>query len=750
MAGNIKGITIEFDGNTTKLSKALSQIRSESRSVDGELKKIDRSLKFNPKNVDLWRQKQTVLKDAIKKTEDNLKQLKDQQKKLDASGVNRNTSEYRELEREILKCENQLKRYKDQAKKIPTAEIAANAEAIKEMGNKWQAVGGKIKAVGDGLTQYVTLPLLAAAGAAGVAWKSFDEGLDTIIKKTGATGDAVDDMEEILKNLSTSIPTDFTTAGNAIGEVNTRFGVTGQELEDLSGQFLKFAKLNDTDVTTSIDQVQKALASYGLGAEDAAAYLDRLNRVGQETGVSVDKLEQGIVTNATAFQEMGLSIDQATVFMGQLEKSGANSESVMSGLRKALKNATAEGIPLDEALSSLQKTIETGEGGVYGLQEAYDLFGKSGDQVFNAVKNGTLDFEALGAVVEDAGGSVSDTFDEIQSPTDEFTKTMNDLKIVGMELAETALPYVQLALEKLKSIIENLKAKWEELSPEQQDMILKIAAIVAVVGPLLSMLGSLVMTIGMIMVVGAPLLAFLSGFAVPIMAAISAIAGLVSAGVLLYRNWDTIKAKGQELLANITAKFNEIKNKVTSTISTMVSTVTNKWNALKSTASRVFEGIKTAITRPIETAKNTLQGIIERIKGFFPINIGDFVKLRIPTVTLSGGKAPWGIGGKGQLPSFHVSWHAQGGIFDTPTIFATPNGFQGVGESGAEAILPLDELWQNMDRMADSIVNGVIQGQMITGASQPINITLYAFPGGAKMEEWVVNTYDTGKRKRGR
>ena len=749
MAGTVKGITIEFDANTTKLSKALSQVRSESRAVDSELKKIDRSLKFNPKNVDLWKQKQLVLREAIKKTEDNLKRLKDEQKKLDTSGVDRNSAEYRNLEREILKCENQLKRYQDQERKMPTPEIAANAEAIRGMGEKWQEVGGKIKSAGDNLTKYVTAPIVALAGASGVAWKQFDEGLDTIVKKTGATGEALEDMEGILKNVSTSIPTDFATAGQAIGEVNTRFGLTGQSLEDLSEQFIMFAKLNNTDVSTSIDQVQKALSAYGLGAEDAGAFLDRMNQVAQQTGVSVDKLEAGIIQNATAFQEMGLNVDQATVFMGQLEKSGANSETVMNGLRKALKNATKDGIPLNDALAELQKTIETGEEGVFGLQEAYDMFGKSGDQIFGAVKKGTLDFNALGLAVEDAGGSVADTFDEIQSPAEDFQKSLNELKIVGMELAETAMPYIQIALEKLSEIITTLREKWESLSPGQQDMIIKIGALVAVLGPLLSIIGSLIMTIGTIMTVGAPVLALISGAAIPIMAAVAAIAGLVSAGILLYRNWDTIKQKAEELLQNLSTKFTEIRNKVSSAVSGMVSNVTARWNALKATATRVFEGIKTAITRPIETARNTLQGIIERIKGFFPINVGDILKLRIPTISITGGKAPWGIGGKGSLPTFHVNWHAQGGIFTTPTIFATPNGFQGVGEAGAEAVIPLDELWYNMDRMADSIVNGVIQGQRMANATQPINITLYAFPGGAKMEEWVVNTYDAGKRKRG-
>ena len=57
--------------------------------------------------------------------------------------------------------------------------------------------------------------------------------------------DFVNGMKAVLEGVTTPIPTDFETAGAAIGEVNTRFGLTGDALEDLSGQFVKFAKLND-------------------------------------------------------------------------------------------------------------------------------------------------------------------------------------------------------------------------------------------------------------------------------------------------------------------------------------------------------------------------------------------------------------------------------------------------------------------------------------------------------------------------
>ena len=88
-----------------------------------------------------------------------------------------------------------------------------------------------------------------------------DAGLDIVAQKTGATGDELEDMCQIVKDLATEIPTDFETAGAAVGEVNTRFGLTGQALDDLSAKFIKFAQLNDTDVSTSIDNVSSVMGS---------------------------------------------------------------------------------------------------------------------------------------------------------------------------------------------------------------------------------------------------------------------------------------------------------------------------------------------------------------------------------------------------------------------------------------------------------------------------------------------------------
>lgn len=355
-----------------------------------------------------------------------------------------------------------------------------------------EAISSKMSSAGDALTKGITAPIAAIGVAAVAAWNEVDAGLDTIITKTGASGEALEEMNGILEDITTSIPTDFETAGAAIGEVNTKFGATGQALEDLSSKYIKFAKLNGTDVSKSVDVTSKALAAFGLGAEDAGALLDALNATGQATGASVDSLASSLTANAPAFQELGLSIEQATVMLGQLEMSGANSETVMGGLRKALKNAAEDGIPLDQALSDLQDTILNGKDGVDGLTASYDLFGKSGDAIYNAVKNGTLDFQNLGGAIEDFGGSVDETFDATLDPMDEMTTTLNQLKLTGSDLVVAAGPLITDILGGLATGATAVTEAWRSLSPEMQTTVVAIAGVAAAAGPILSIGGAII------------------------------------------------------------------------------------------------------------------------------------------------------------------------------------------------------------------------------------------------------------------
>ena len=356
-----------------------------------------------------------------------------------------------------------------------------------------ESLGKSMTSAGTALTKGVTGPLTAIGAAAVSSWKSVDEGLDTIIQKTGASGEAMEEMEGILKDITTSIPTDFATAGAAIGDVSSLFGVTGKELEELSGQFLKFSQVNGTNVSSSIKSVQGAMAAFGMDASDASDALDILNKVGQDTGVPMDQLASALLSNGTALQEMGFGFNTATGFLANLQKSGVDSSAVMTGMKKALQNATKEGKPLGEALGEIQKKMVGAGSDTEAAQAAMELFGnKAGPAIAAAVRDGRLSFDELSNSVTDWGDSVSTTFEDTKDPMDDFTTTMNEMKILGSDIVESAGPILVDILGSIADGASKAAEAWNGLDPEMQETIIKIAGIAAVAGPLLAIGGKIV------------------------------------------------------------------------------------------------------------------------------------------------------------------------------------------------------------------------------------------------------------------
>lgn len=376
----------------------------------------------------------------------------------------------------------------------------AGEEAGKAAGQSMgKSMGDTMTSAGGALTKGVTAPITAIGAASVAAWKEVDLGLDTIVQKTGASGEALDGMHDILNNITTSIPTDFATAGAAIGEVNTRFGLTGEALEDLSGRFVKFAKLNNQDVSGSVDSVSKMMAAFGLSADDAGKMLDALNVVGQQTGVDVGSLSETVAANAKQFQEMGLSAEEAAAFIGATSMAGLDSSTAMMGMKTAMKNATEEGKTLDEVLAEFEGTMGSNATESDKLAAAYELFGtRAGAAIENAVSNGTLSLSDFDASLGDFEGSVNDTFAGTVGPMDEFQTTLNNLKIAGTDLVNSAGPLVTDLLTKATEGIEKLTEAWNGLSPEMQETIIKVAGIAAVAGPLLMIGGGIISAISTI------------------------------------------------------------------------------------------------------------------------------------------------------------------------------------------------------------------------------------------------------------
>lgn len=562
--GSIKGITISFAGDTTKLDKALRQIKNSTKDIDSELKQVNKALKFNPTSVELWRQKQDLLRQKIKQTEDNLKQLKNIQAQMDAQGIDKQSEAYRRISREITESESKLKSFNTELRKIGQVNLRAMSEQFKVMGDKLTEAGQAMRGISTA----------AAAVSASIG---------ALTVKSGQWADDINTMSKI-------------------------YGIGTEELQKYS----LAANLVDVSVETiakSHIKLEKSMYSAQSGSASAIAAFDKL-------GVSI--------TNADGSLRDGDAVWQETI--------------------------TALG----------QMTNETERDAL-----AMQVMGKSAAELNPLIEDGGETYKQLAETMAQYGLDFIDQ--ETLDKANQFNDSLDTIKATGalafQQLGTTLAAYLAPAMEKVVDVVGRIAEWLTSLDPQVLAIIGTIAAVLAVLAPLLMIIGQISLGVSALMSV----FAVLAG---PVGIVIAIIAALIAVGVLLYKNWDEIKARAIAFKDNVVATFNNFKTQVMTT----------------------FNNIKTAIVTPIQTAINTVKGIIDRIKGWFPISIGKiFSNVKLPHFKLSGSFSLKNM----TVPKISIDWYKTGGIFDSPSVI-------GVGEAGAEAVVPLNKLWEKLDKIAEA------------------------------------------------
>lgn len=722
----IQGITVEIGGNVTKLQSALKDVDAQLRDTQSSLKEVNKLLKLDPSNTELLEQKQKYLSDAIDETKQKLETEKaalEQLKNSDSAGET--AEQQAALTREIEKTTQQLTSLEDQYKQfgsVAQQQIATAGESISSVGDKISKAGESITGVGTTLTKTVTAPIAGVAAASVAAWKSVDEAMDTITTKTGASGEALEDMQTRAKSLSETIPTSLSDAASAIGEVNTRFGLSGDALETLSGQFLKFAKLNNTDVSASVDSVSQVLAAFGMDASQAGSVLDALNATGQATGVSVDTLAQDLTKSAAQFQAMGLSADQAAGLIGAADKAGLDASTMLAGLTKAQKNAADEGKTLPDVLADFSAVMDSNASDTEKLSAAYDTFGsKAGAAIANAVQGGQLSLSSMTSSMADYAGSVESTFAETLDPLDQTQTTLNALQNTLSELVDAAGPLITDALSTATEAVQTLREAWDGLTPGTQQAIVNAALIAAAVGPVVTGIGGLVGAVGNI-VSG---IGNLVTAAAPVLAAIGPagwIVAAIAAGVaLVIANWDTIGPAVSAVLDGIKGAFSDA------------------WNAIKDGIAWLWDSvIKPYYQFWIDLGADLLRGIKDRISEAIDwvrdipgkiASVWDSIRsiIKLPHFSISGSfslRPP-------SVPHLSVDWYksaySSAAAFTTPTVLATAGGLKGFGDGpGAEFVA------------GQSLLAATVRDAVKSAGTQSITVNVYPSAG---MDERAIADY---------
>jgi phage-related protein len=437
--------------------------------------------------------------------------------------------------------------------------------------------------------------------------------------------------------------------------------------------------------------------------------------------MSVDQLSGYLVNNSTQFQELGYSTEDALAMLISLSDGGANVGTVMSGLTKGVGNLSevTDDVPgaFQDAVNAIAECGSVSE----ALQAQVGDTGKTVEEIFGKkaaqelatnIQNGSFSIEGWTQALQENDGALQSTTENATTMQDAMSQAANN---VSLALGSTFAPAIAAVVTQVAQVITQV-AQVVQDSPMLQAVVMGVAVALGILAAALAIsavIQGVTTAFGMLNTVL---------FANPIFLVVTAIAALVAALIYAYNNceefraivnaafaavrnvatnvftsvrntvttvFNTISSIAHSISATLSSVWNGIKTTASSVWNSIRSTASSIWNSIRSTASSVWNGIRTAITNPIQSASSTVQGIINRIKGFFPISIGRIMSnIKLPHFSISGEFSL----NPPKVPSFDIDWYAKGIIFNAPTLIPTMNGVKGVGEAGPEAVSPISVL----------------------------------------------------------
>lgn len=715
--------TGEFNSRIKSADSTLKELRSELKLNAAEMKsagesaeKLKERQKILAKELEASEEKTDALSKKLKKAKEIFGEDSEEAKKLQTQLNNARIAE-ENIKAEIKSTNEQLKKQKT---------------ALQEVGEKADQVGDKLINAGKNMS-VVSAGIVAVGAASVAAFNEVDEGADNAIKATGATGRAAEELEEAYKNVTTSIVGDFGTIGSTLGEVNTRFGLTGEKLEKATEKFMKFSEITGVDSTEAVKSVSRALNDAGIPLEEYDTLLDQLAKAGQSAGIDVNTLASSLSENGSIMRSMGFNTQETIALLSQFELSGANSTVMLSGMKKAMATWAKEG---KNGNTEFMKTVEGIKTGSVTASDAIEIFGtKAGPMLVDAIKSGKFEYKDMLSTIQNSKGTLESTFDGTVDGGYKMELAMQNAKValaeVGNTLASTLAPIVESVSEKLKGFAN----WWSGLDENVQKTIITITAVVAAIGPVLMILGSMAKSITAITTVINMLKASTiaqtiaqwaqnaAWLACPItwiiLAIVAAVGALIAIFSSLWKNsegfrefWENMWEGVKNIFSGIgnwfKEKFTAAKEAAVNAWSNFKDKMSEKWEATKKVfapvgnwfkekftkakeeAASAFSNLKDKLSPHFEKAKNAVGKIADKIKGFFK---GEFSmpKIKLPHFKISPPGWKFSDLFEGSIPKLNIEWYSKAMtnpmILKSPTIFGASNGkLLGGGEAGSEMI----------------------------------------------------------------
>lgn len=479
---SIRAINAEYRNLVAQMDATKAAFAGQEKSE----KSLTQQKAILTKQIDQQREKIKEEQEQLQKYQKSLKDNNDTTKK-----SSENVSKYNEViaqsKAELSKLQTELQNVnKDLA--LSQSKWTAFSQKMQDVSDKTGKLGKSFSSVGGVLTKGVTMPIMAVGAGAVKSSMEVESGMNKIIKITGATGKTAASLRSAYEGAAKSVSGSLDDIATAVGDVHQRLGLSGKSAEKAAEQFVKFAKVTDTDVGDSIQKVTRMMGDANIPAKQYSKVLDYLTKASQKTGASVDDLAEAVTRYGAPMRSLGVSTKQSIAMFANWEKAGVTTEKAFAGMRIAISGWMKDG---KDASTEFQKTVKGIQDGTISTAQAMEIFGKKGGpDMIDAIKQGRFNLDDFTKALGNTKGALNDTYNNSLSASDKLKLEMNKLKVSSAGFGASILKSTMPAITRTLDSVSKLAEKFSKMPQPVQDAIIKFGLFAAALGPVSSGLGS--------------------------------------------------------------------------------------------------------------------------------------------------------------------------------------------------------------------------------------------------------------------